>query len=387
MQSYFTRLRLENWRNFKHVDVELQQRVFVVGPNASGKSNLLDALRFLQEIAADGGGLTNALAAPNRGGIRAVRSLHAGRSNHVHIEVDAQIENVSWTYRLILEATGTSRRPGPARFVEEYVAADGAEKLARPTDADLRDPELLEATALEQRSANGAFRPLRDFLRSTEYIHVVPQLVRQPKTEDAARFGKGLGTGLIEAIASTKAKAREKRLRRISTALQTVLPEFETLDSTVDSAGRPHLEARFRHWRKDAAKQREADFSDGTLRLVGLLWFLASGDAPLLLEEPEMSLHPAAVRQIPRILGHVVAEGQRQVLVSTHSPELLDDRGIEPSEIVLLRSTTNGTSVSIGSDDAALVNAAQAGLPLGPQLEGLTRPDGILGLANYGAAP
>ncbi|HET6382886.1 MAG TPA: AAA family ATPase [Armatimonadota bacterium] len=51
-----TRLYLENWRNFTHVDVPLAQRVFLVGPNASGKSNLLDAFRFLHDIVSVGGG-------------------------------------------------------------------------------------------------------------------------------------------------------------------------------------------------------------------------------------------------------------------------------------------------------------------------------------------
>jgi predicted ATPase len=70
----FTELALANWRNFKHVRLALAERVFIVGPNAAGKSNLLDAFRFLRDIAADGGGLTNALGA--RRGIQQ-RSLPA----------------------------------------------------------------------------------------------------------------------------------------------------------------------------------------------------------------------------------------------------------------------------------------------------------------------
>jgi hypothetical protein len=53
----FSRIVLENWRNFKRVDVPLQSRAFLVGPNASGKSNFLDAFRFLHDVAASGGGL------------------------------------------------------------------------------------------------------------------------------------------------------------------------------------------------------------------------------------------------------------------------------------------------------------------------------------------
>ena len=53
----FTRLHLENWRNFRELDVPLGERVFLVGPNAAGKSNLLDALRFLRAVAEPGGGL------------------------------------------------------------------------------------------------------------------------------------------------------------------------------------------------------------------------------------------------------------------------------------------------------------------------------------------
>ena len=70
-----TLLRLTNWRNFRDASIPLVARTFVVGPNASGKSNLLDALRFLKELAEDGGGLQRAVSV--RGGLKALRSLHA----------------------------------------------------------------------------------------------------------------------------------------------------------------------------------------------------------------------------------------------------------------------------------------------------------------------
>ena len=70
----FSHLKLKNWRNFTQVDVKLVRRMFIVGPNAIGKSNLLDVFRFLREVAAEGGGL--ATAVKNRRGISRLRSLH-----------------------------------------------------------------------------------------------------------------------------------------------------------------------------------------------------------------------------------------------------------------------------------------------------------------------
>src|SRR3954447_5399695 len=75
----FTRLQLENWRNFRSVDVPLAQRVFVVGPNASGKSNLLDAIRFLRDVADPAGGLRRAV--DERRGMDAIRSIHAPQAH------------------------------------------------------------------------------------------------------------------------------------------------------------------------------------------------------------------------------------------------------------------------------------------------------------------
>jgi hypothetical protein len=137
-----------------------------------------------------------------------VRSLHAGGNSEVTIAIAADIDGETWTYRLVLQAGGTPQKPGPARVVQERVEHDGKKILSRPDEHDDRDPELLLATALEQRSANAKFRVLRDFLRAAEYIHVVPQLVRMPSPADARRFGKGLGTGLIGAMGEVPKKTR-----------------------------------------------------------------------------------------------------------------------------------------------------------------------------------
>ncbi len=383
--AQFTHLELQNWRNFKKVNVDLGARVFVVGPNASGKSNLLDAFRFLQELAIEGGGLKNALEGSNRGGFRAVRSLHAGNNSEVVIAVTAQIGDDTWTYRLVLQAEETPQRRGAARIVKERVERNGVEVLARPGSDDKKDHELLLATALEQSSANGKFRPLRDFLRSAEYIHVVPQLLRMPSQGEGRSFGKGLGTGLIGAMGEVPKKTRDARLSRIQKALKSVLPQFETLEWFQDKKGIPHIRAKYKHWRLKGAWQEESSFSDGTLRLIGLLWYLDESGGPLLLEEPEMSLHSAAVRQLPRILANVSKRRGRQVIMTSHSMDLVADTGIEPSELLLLRTTGSETAVTLGSEVDSLREAAEADMPLSTHVEALTRPEGYTQLALFGA--
>src|SRR5450755_1044636 len=81
-----THLTLKNWRNFREVDVALRDRTYLLGANASGKSNLLDVFRFLHDISKpQGGGLQKAVA--DRGGISKLRCLHARRDPEVRIEV------------------------------------------------------------------------------------------------------------------------------------------------------------------------------------------------------------------------------------------------------------------------------------------------------------
>ena len=74
--------------------------------------------------------------------------------------------------------------------------------------------------------------------------------------------------------------------------------------------GTPHLRGRYQHWRAQGAWQSEEQFSDGTLRLMGLLWAAMDKGGPLLLEEPELSLHPEIVRVLPQMLARVQRRGR-----------------------------------------------------------------------------
>lgn len=80
-----SKIKLFNWKNFQECSVSIAERCFIVGANATGKSNFLDALRFLRDIAKKGGGLQTAVDI--RGGIKKIRCLSARRRNDVAIEV------------------------------------------------------------------------------------------------------------------------------------------------------------------------------------------------------------------------------------------------------------------------------------------------------------
>jgi predicted ATPase len=94
------------------------------------------------------------------------------------------------------------------------------------------------------------------------------------------------------------------------------VPQLQEIELWRDVRGTPHLRGKYQHRRPQGAWQNEDQFSDGTLRLMGLLWVALDKDGPLLLEEPELSLHPEIVRVLPQMLARVQRRTGRQIFLS-----------------------------------------------------------------------
>src|SRR5262249_42626681 len=146
------------------------------------------------------------------------------------------------------------------------------------------------------------------------------------------------------------------------------------------ASGRPHLRAQYR---PNGQWQTETDFSDGTLRLLGLLWaHLAQPSGVLLLEEPENSLHPDVVRQLPQMFARMQSRSGQHILLSTHSPSLLQDEGIGLDEVLLLFPGREGTEVRTAASLKEVTALLEGGVPLAEAILPKTRPEGVERLAN-----
>ena len=98
--------------------------------------------------------------------------------------------------------------------------------------------------------------------------------------------------------------------------------------------------------------------------LIGLFWTLLDGDAPLLLEEPELSLHTAIVKKLPALFYRIQRKRKRQIFVSTHSWEMLQDRGIGGEELVMLEPNNEGTVATVASKSADIRKLVSSGLSI-----------------------
>lgn len=369
-----TRLKLKNWLNFKKVDVALRERVYVIGPNASGKSNLLEVLRFLRDVAKpEGGGLQKAVK--DRGGITKLRSLLARRDPEISIEVELA-ERVDaepvWRYCLAFRSEGKGQQRLLVSKEQVVHLPTGIISCDRPNEEDKADTDRLTQTYLEQINTNREFRDVADFFASITYLHLVPQLLKHADQLGGYRMEDDpFGQSFLERIAKTPERTQLARLGKIESVLKVCVPNMKNLRFERDEiTGTPHLEAMYAHWRPDAGWQRESQFSDGTLRLLGIMWSLLDGDSLLLLEEPELSLNEDIVRRIPPLIWRIQrhAKYRRQVFITTHSEALLGDKGIDPREVIRLEPTQDGTKVIESTEaDRALIAAgysvAEAMLP------------------------
>lgn len=370
------RLILKNWRNFKAFDARFQDVSYLLGPNASGKSNLLDVFRFLRDISKPkGGGLQSAV--DDRGGIVKVRCLHARNDTEVLIDVylsdDGDEGGISWRYVLGFKPEGK----GAQRIlVSREEVWEGEQRIInRPDDDDVRDRALLTQTRLEQIAANARFRKLAEFFGNITYLHLVPQLLKFSEQIGGNRLENDpFGQGFLDRIARTPEKTRDARLRKIGEALSLAVPHFRDLRFVRDEVGRPHLEAMYQHHRPKAGWQTEEQFSDGTLRLIGILWSLLEGSSMLLMEEPEISLNNEVVRQIPVIIDRLQRgrKRKRQVVISTHSEAMLDNKGIDGRGVILLVPASEGSGARGLTDDE--LQMLVDGLSVAETILPMTRP-------------
>lgn len=375
----FTHLSARNWRNFTKVDVDLGKRIFLLGPNASGKSNLLDVFRFLYDIVSVGGGFEEAVR--KRGGVSILRSLAARHRPAIVVRVRILIEEGAPEWEYELRFTQENRR---LVIKKEKVTYGGEVKLDRPDGDDKKDPVRLTQTYLEQVNANRDFREVADFFGEVRYLHIVPQLIREPD-RSVGRTDDPFGGDFLQQIADTQERTQKARLRKIREALTVAVPQLKELELTPDEKGTPHLRGRYEHWRPNAGWQNEDHFSDGTLRLLGLLWSVQEGTGPLLLEEPELSLHPEVIRYIPAMFSRIQrgAKG-RQILVSTHSNDLLEDKGVGLDEVLVLEPGKEGTVVSPADSFADVKPLLDGGVPLSEVVSNKTKPVNARQLALFG---
>jgi predicted ATPase len=376
------KIKLHNWKNFQNCEVNITERCFVIGANASGKSNFIDALRFLRDIAKQSGGLQEAVE--ERGGITKIRCLAARKQTNISITVELGEDNsdkLLWKYHLDFSHTGGGILKNQVIIKQEQVYSyiDKKNILDRNPNSKNEDVETIKYTHLEQVNTNRNFRDIVVFFQNIEYLNIIPQLVRESSLMPGSKKEDFFGRNFLERLSKLNERTRNSYFKKINELLKLAVPQLEELGFVKDNMGIPHLEAKYKHWRAKGSKQQEMQFSDGTLRLIGFLFALIDSKGLILLEEPELNLHSAIIAQLPEFISKIQRnrKGRIQVIITTHSYDILSNTGISTDEVVLLENTQEGTKANIVTDLEDVKQVVNAGLTIADAVLPKTKPEKI----------
>ncbi len=344
--KFIQRVQIRNYRSIGACNVELGDVTFLVGQNGSGKSNFLDALRFVADSLRTS--LDHALR--DRGGINEVRRRSGGHPANFGISLQLELASGPGSYAFEISAMPNGgfevRREqcvfGGASFDIERGAFRGPNRLGPAPSSDRL--YLVSASGLPE------FRPVFDALSGMGFYNLNPDRIRELQSPDAgvllARDGGNLASVLGQ-IESTHVAAKE----RIVEFLGKVAPGIQGVDR---KAIGPKETLEFRQ-RVQGAKNPwrffASNMSDGTLRALGVLVSLfqagngAARRVPLVgIEEPEAALHPGAMAALLDAL--IEAGRDRQILVTSHSPDLLDTNKIEGTTLLAVVSERGATKIA-----------------------------------------
>ncbi|RMF37038.1 MAG: hypothetical protein D6759_02835 [Chloroflexi bacterium] len=357
------RIELRNWRSVREQGLKLGPVNLLIGPNAAGKSNVVDALRLLAEaIRSD---LETAVT--RRGGLESVRFRGASQGERVTISIDYFVPDPSaphsrsdMRYSLTIAQEPESGRPAVAREelrVKVRRNEPGTQRLwfrsqwgkgraLRDVKTDQReafdtgDPGILALKALGFLATFPRIRALREFIEGWQFLSVDLGAIRQPRRDERATRLDGRAANLANVL-RTMRSFNASGLERILDNLRYLLTHVSDVVTNVEH-GRVLLylvEQPF-----DSSFDVQV-ISDGTLRLLALLTALETmpEHGLLCVEEPEHGLHPLIFGPLLDIVReYCPADGTRQVLLTTHSPDLVD--AATPEEVIVVERNEEGAS-------------------------------------------
>lgn len=320
----------------------------LIGPNGSGKSNVLDVLSFVRDAIMQG--LPAAIT--HRGGIDSVRRRSHGRPFDVHIDLSLTLSTGLARYAFVITGdrleeyrvkseTGIVHgREVPVQFQRSGNIWEGPEGIA-----PRMDDQSLALTAL---GGTKPFKPLADFLTGISVYSIFPDTLRVAQRFDSTRPMKRHGENWVSILREI---IREDDVRNdLIEGLRKLTGDIEDVRVT-SAAG--HLIAEFKQQVKARKGKRwfdAAQQSDGTLRVAGLLTaLLQTPHLPVIgIEAPELTVHPGVLPMLYDYLQQ--ADEVSQIILTTHSPIILDVVNLEKDTILVVNRTDGKTDVKKVSD-------------------------------------
>lgn len=364
-----TELRASRFRSLHEFQLDIGRLNLLIGANAAGKSNVLDALRFLADALRGNDFEPEVLS---RGGLLHL-AWKGDPANAVELRTIVRDEHDEFDWRVSLARTSggfeTSEelyKGSRGKPPEQLLAAEAgqgwwwSEAAGQKVNLEVSPTRCSLAAAAADASFPG--RSLAEFVSRWGFFDPSPTALRRASDRaDSARLdpiGKNLASRLL-----TLRNERSELFREIIEATRSILGvpteiEFvvsEDQDRVFFLQNEPGL--RFR--------VHQVGASSGTLRILALLTALfGESEASLVgIEEPENHIHPAALKDFA---SHLLSASKRvQVLVTTHSPLLLDYLGT-PEAVCVVRRTEGGTRASRETHPDAVKEALEeSGFGLG----------------------
>lgn len=353
---------IKNYKSIGKCALRLGRMSVLIGRNGSGKSNFLDAIRFVVD------GLETSLdhAVKSRGGITSVRRKSTGHPRNFSLQYEINLSSGRW-----------------GRYGFEVVAREGGGFSVKWEDLEIRtagghveskyrveDGDVVQTTVTTMPRASRdrlhlvvasglvEFREPYDALRSMGFYNLNPEAMKELQSPDAGEILGRDGGNVASVLARLQGESPAEK-ERIERYLGKIVAGIEGVDRH-QLGPRETLEFRQRvTGAKDPWRFFAANMSDGTLRALGVL--LSASQLIHLrervrlvgIEEPEAALHPSAARGLMEALEE--ATDHTQVMVTTHSPDLLDAMQSDPRSLLVVESVEGETF--IGPADPASMNA------------------------------
>ncbi|SOD96328.1 AAA family ATPase [Spirosoma fluviale] len=320
------RVSIQNFKSLKDVTLDLQKVNLLIGPNNSGKTNFLKALEYFNQRVLQ-------------------RTYNDSQERNFRYKRSTDYLSIGLTFQ------GND---------EELQFLHKMNFLESPDRNEVQSSQINSRKGIilnknEDGYPNAEF--LRRELNSLSIYRPDPNKLTQPgPVGTGAEIVNSDSSNLIGFLDRMLGnKYRKSVFNRIETDLQTCVPEFDEIniddESPTEEMKRLFPNNSFKRLGLTNSEQGVTywadELSEGTLYFLALLCIINQPNPPklLLLEEPEKGIHPRRIREVMNFIRRLVAEKDIQVIMTTHSPLLLDEFAESPESVFVFDKDAEGATI------------------------------------------